>query len=184
MGFEVEKVWESSGLPCVVIMTDMGHRCGYVGVGPDHILYGLSYSDKCCALAERMKKVAEEPVNIDKVPLISLLLVDEDYLDNPRIDFCFQVHGGLTHAGGDPYPVDTWISDTLEHESRATTYERPWWFGYDCAHAGDGKDLSAIAPEVRKIHKRFPIRVEPIRTLEYCIGECESLASQLSMLDL
>jgi len=37
-----------------------------------------------------------------------------------------------------------------------------WWFGYDCMHGGDS-----------------PF----IQDLDYCVAECESMASQLSALD-
>jgi hypothetical protein len=43
--FEIEKEWESSGLPCVVLMTDLGHRCGYVGVPKGHVWFGANYDD-------------------------------------------------------------------------------------------------------------------------------------------
>lgn len=33
MNYKVESVFEYVGLKCVVIMTNMGHRCGYVGIG-------------------------------------------------------------------------------------------------------------------------------------------------------
>lgn len=41
-----EKLWTTAaGLPAVVIMTDMGHRCGYVGVPTTHPLYGNHYTE-------------------------------------------------------------------------------------------------------------------------------------------
>jgi hypothetical protein len=43
--FQIEKEWQSSGLPCVVLMTEMGHRCGYVGVPKGHRWFGASYDD-------------------------------------------------------------------------------------------------------------------------------------------
>jgi hypothetical protein len=48
-----------------------------------------------------------------------------------------------------------------------------WWFGYDCGHAGDAPAPGSKMAEYRsgwdEVH----------RTLEYCVGECESLAKQL-----
>ena len=56
--YVVEKTFEHKGLACAVVMTAMGHRCGYVGVPEYHMLFetrftaadvnvhgGLSYSD-------------------------------------------------------------------------------------------------------------------------------------------
>ena len=54
-----------------------------------------------------------------------------------------------------------------------------WWFGYDCGHAGDAKDLRFVKKEIREIEEKFPIPGE-IRSLNYCISECESLAKQLN----
>ena len=43
--FVVESDFIHKELRCVVVFTRMGHRCGYVGVPKEHILYGKSYSD-------------------------------------------------------------------------------------------------------------------------------------------
>ena len=40
----IEKVWDHKGLKCVVLMVnDMGHRSGYVGVPRDNPYFGLYY---------------------------------------------------------------------------------------------------------------------------------------------
>ena len=84
-----------------------------------------------------------------------------DDLNSP--EYVFEVHGGLTYSGngGDKrkgtYPVESDL----------------WWFGYDCGHAGD-----APAPGSRMAQYRFDGDIH--RTLEYCINECELLATQLS----
>lgn len=44
--FVVEREFEHCRLKCVVVMRDMGHRCGYVGVNKDHPLYGAFYDDE------------------------------------------------------------------------------------------------------------------------------------------
>ena len=40
--FVVEKDFMHCGLRCVVVLQNMGHRCGYVGVSKEHNLYGQS----------------------------------------------------------------------------------------------------------------------------------------------
>lgn len=66
------------------------------------------------------------------------------------------VHGGLTFAEGESdYPAE---SDGL------------WWFGYDCGHLGDGTD--SVGPMSIGLNG-------PVRSLDYCKAQCESLASQL-----
>ncbi len=94
--------------------------------------------------------------------------------DNARIDYYFDVHGGITYAGGhSEYPIESNL----------------WWFGFDCAHAGDGKDLKQALEyglidnkryeDLSSFDRRFPM-YETTRTLEYCEDECKSLARQLS----
>ena len=41
----VEKEFNHNGLKCVVTFSNMGHRCGYVGVPKWHPLYGKNYMD-------------------------------------------------------------------------------------------------------------------------------------------
>lgn len=161
MGFTVEKEWEHE-YPCVVVMTDMGHRCGYVGIPNYHPLYRKPYDKSTKVLTKMLKKVKKEPIG--KRGIISLFCWDGKKT-TPEI--IFNVHGGLTFSGGSgKYPIKK---------------KNTWWFGYDCGHAGDGMDLSIIPPEVRKIHERFP-REDPVRSLDYCISECENLARQLKQI--
>jgi len=65
------------------------------------------------------------------------------------INDSISVHGGLTFSGQLPKDIDPTLS---------------YWLGYDCAHSCD--------------RSRFnPQGIE--RTLDYCIEECEHLASQI-----
>ena len=41
----VESEFTFKGLKCVVVMQDMGHRCGYVGVPKEHLLFGKKYDE-------------------------------------------------------------------------------------------------------------------------------------------
>jgi len=76
---------------------------------------------------------------------------EQDY-DTPEID----VHGGLTWArafpGGENHPATD-----------------DWWFGFDCAHAGDLTPGSGL-------HSGDDV----YRDMIYVRAECESLAAQLS----
>lgn len=160
MSHTVEKVGEFEDFTSVVIMTDMGHRCGYVGIPSYHPLFGKPYNKGTEVLTKMLKRVKKG--SIGKRGAISLFCWDGKKA-SPEI--VFNVHGGLTFSGGcgKGYPI----------KKKST-----WWFGYDCAHAGDGKDLSVVSEALREIHEKFP-REDPIRSLEYCIKECESLAEQL-----
>lgn len=164
MSFKVEKEWiTKAGFKAVVIMTEIGHRCGYVGVDKEHVLYGVEYDKPCSAL---VAPGSDEPVGKRGViPLFALALSeDESHLLRPEI--VFNVHGGITYTGNGNgrYPV---VSDL-------------WWFGYDCAHCDDARSPEAIEKERKKYPNNPPMWYEQgiHRTLEYCIQECENLADQ------
>jgi hypothetical protein len=96
----------------------------------------------------------------------------KDY-GTPDVD----VHGGLTFAEAEP----------CAHEDGVG-----WWFGFDCAHAGDATfdpnakpdELSESAKKVLKVHRdmdiRFGGRHEHFWTQTEVEREIERLAEQLS----
>lgn len=43
--YKIESLFYHKSLPCVVILTSMGHRCGYVGVPETHPLFGKDWGD-------------------------------------------------------------------------------------------------------------------------------------------
>lgn len=84
-------------------------------------------------------------------------------------DLDVEVHGGLTYGGNKKnYPA---VSEGLS------------WFGFDCAHLGDARDPSLMKGEYKECYDKGYLHMEfegdTIKTLDYCIGECESLARQL-----
>jgi len=153
--FTIEKDWVTkSGFRAVVIMTSMGHRCGYVGLSKDNPLHGIGYSDPANFLPD-----LPDNEEIGKRGVIPLMCAagDPDRMKSP--DCYFDVHGGITYSGGSAdYPV---ASDL-------------WWFGYDCAHCDDSPSQEYLAskPSYYKTDGTH-------RTLDYCVGECESLADQI-----
>ena len=69
------------------------------------------------------------------------------------------VHGGLTYSNDE---------DGL------------WTFGYDCGHWDDAKDPELMSDEYKKVFRDFPRLIEgTIKTLDFCVTECEALAKQL-----
>lgn len=152
---KVEMEWESSGFPCVVVLTPMGHRCGYVGVPYHHPLWGKDYSESV-----RIKKKAVKKLTCEKVSSIALLCTDMVAVKAGiiSIDCLFDVHGGITYAG----KQGRW--------DKVSPDDSYWFFGFDCAHAGD-------APEPG--YSSYPSFDGEIRTLEFCVGECETLAESL-----
>ena len=45
MRYVIEKKFEYKGYPCAVLMQDLGHRCGYVGIPKEHKYYGSDRLD-------------------------------------------------------------------------------------------------------------------------------------------
>jgi len=84
-------------------------------------------------------------------------------LNNESPESFFEVHGGITFSGKiDNSPL--------------------WWYGFDCAHWGDGKDLSLITNE--KLREIYATTNEgTIKDTNYCIQECEKLAKQMQKFD-
>ena len=169
--YKIESDFEYRGYRCVVVFQDMGHRCGYVGLKPGHPLYGKEYSDYV-----EVKKSDLEGEEIGKRSMISLLVASNDEDDRARIEIYFNVHGGITYAGGNSnYPIEGNL----------------WWFGFDCAHWGDLIDLDKLEeyfgnePQVKnriniekEVNSRYGTYGE-IRTKEYVEDECKSLVDQI-----
>jgi hypothetical protein len=166
--WKVESDFEHVGLRCVVIMTEMGYRCGYVGITQDHPLFGLDYGKKSKYL--KFTDIAEDSMGQRGIfSLVSLSFDENKEFISP--DCYFDVHGSITYAGGgkgSTYPVDSDL----------------WWFGYDCAHAGDDKDLSILDERYREVELQMRSEIVydrgVVRSNEYCVNECKSLAEQLS----
>lgn len=165
----IEREFEHAGYKCVVLFQLMGHRCGYVGIPDTHPLYKKYYSSY---LDIKKSEIGDREVS--GVFQLFLACLDDD--ERIQIDAYFQCHGGITYSGGGKgsrYPIESDL----------------WWFGFDCAHAGDGKDLRLAYkkfPNERErifkmieLEKRFPIRGEVVRTEEYVAAECRRLAEQL-----
>jgi hypothetical protein len=160
--YTIEKDWEYKGLRCVVIAAEVGHRCGYVGVPKEHILFKVDYRSPVPDSLQCAKdKVLEEPVG--KRSIVDVVCAAANPL-GLHVGVLFNVHGGITYSGDGNYPVDSDL----------------WWFGFDCGHYGDMKDQSIMSRKYldKELEYEF-ITGGVVRTLEYCVKECESLAEQL-----
>ena len=137
----IEKSFIHSNKPCVVIFTQIGHRCGYVAVEKDSPLYGIYYDNL-----------------------------------NIKHNYYSDVHGGLIFSDySELYPITT---------------KRPlYWFGFDCAHYNDAKDLEASKKYFDQktynqiIEYNSLFQTGAVKTLDFCITECKSLAEQLTELE-
>ncbi len=153
MSFDVERQWKTqAGYDAVCILIHGMHRCGYVGIPKEHPLYGKEYSEHCEVLAEPFKKMLESDEPIGKRGMIPIFC-SMGKTDKASMDMFFNVHGSITYCGGaDDYPIDN--PDKL------------WFIGFDCGHCNDGQ-----------LSGRFS--TGPIRSEQFVVDECESLAKQL-----
>ena len=126
--FTVEKHWTTkSGLEAVIIMTSIGHRCGYVGVGKESPLNGIRYSDQIDLISQ--EQADSQSIGLKSPVLLFTATCGSDDTNKIRrsLDIVIDVHGGLTYSGnGDgEYPIASNL----------------WWFGFDTAHYGDNPEL-------------------------------------------
>ncbi|RSE90771.1 hypothetical protein [Achromobacter aegrifaciens] len=90
-----------------------------------------------------------EDETIGKRSPLALLCAAGDEHRMQAPEIVFDVHGGITYSNG---TADYPVPSAL------------WWFGFDCAHSGDRSHGGTDGV---------------MRSLDYCIAECESLASQI-----
>jgi len=61
------------------------------------------------------------------------------------------------------------------------------WYGFDCAHLGDARDIKLMDEKHKacydEIEHEFWFDEGVVRSLDYCITECENLAIQLRQLE-
>lgn len=112
----------AEGFQAVILRTShSGVLCGYVGVPQGHPWWRKQYHDVVTPTAEQL----QQPIDTDKISVFAVFveaLSGRDD-DSARIDCLVHVHGGLT------YSDRGWPS--LGEDPRL------WFFGFDCAHAGD-----------------------------------------------
>jgi hypothetical protein len=80
-------------------------------------------------------------------------------------DIDVEVHGGLTYA--------------------RTEADGLLWYGFDCAHYGDARDPALMDAEHKGYYERMDTSFwddGTVKSLEYCVMECEELARQLKEL--
>lgn len=154
----VEKQWvTAAGLEAVVLVMDWDgidrHRCGYVKAPTG--LEGIGYSEQ---IPQIPQSLANSSTLGKKSPILLLTAgVDGDEENTVRrsLDIVIDVHGGITFSG---QPHNDFPG---------------WWFGFDCAHAGDARIKEDPC------WPNFPDDV--VRTLDYVTAECESMARQLML---
>jgi hypothetical protein len=160
----IEKTWfhSNTGLQCVVLMTTMGHRCGYVGVPAGHLLFGVQYNDPIELSPQEHDAFLNS--SLGKRGIIDLVCFQEDEIS---VGFLFDVHGGVTFSGRgieSDYPIKS----------------NRWWFGFDCAHSGDKPDREYYKRHCKEMLKFYGDDYPgTTKSKEYVIEECANLARQI-----
>lgn len=119
---KVERDWLAGGLRCQVrrMPPPFNHMCGYVQVPVSHPWNGVDYGDEV-----RGADVDLDTFDVDAdtnfINVLMLAIADDRANVLRRIEWRVRVHGGVTFAG------------RLDGEDG-------WWFGFDCAHAGDDEN--------------------------------------------
>lgn len=165
----VEREFEHEGYKRVVTFRAIGYRCGYVGIPKSHSLYGKDYQEH---LDIKKADIGDREIS-GVFPILGACL-DED--ERIRIEAYFQCHGGITYAGGgehSSYPIESDL----------------WWFGFDCGHCDDAKELELAYGRFPKYRESISLQIESekkfhidgliVRTEQYVADECRNLAEQL-----
>lgn len=143
----IKHIFEGLEQELPIIITEhpeMLHLCGYVGVPKGHPWFGIEYN-QC------LEGCPGEPNQF--TPSITSW-----FCDHEKPETVTEVHGGLTYSSmgdGEYLP------------------EGYWWFGFDCAHAGD------YVPGLAGL--RISLLVGVFRDKDYVEHECRNLAKQLYM---
>lgn len=152
----IERDWITrSGLRAVCYLIPNRHRCGYVELPPGHPLHGAEYG----AAHPALSSVDLTTIELGKKSPMLLFTGGVDAAEGDVLrrspDVVFDVHGGITYSGDGRgvYPAPS---------------DGGWWLGFDCGHYGDG----SLDP------KSFCDG--PVRSEEYVVAECESLARQIA----
>jgi hypothetical protein len=177
---KIEKLWTYRGIYCLAIAVPVGHRCGYIRIPEDHEWIGIldtealermegyansekDYMAQWYADPEKRRRLARQEAWADKIT----------------------VHGGITF-GKEETPA-SWEESTEGGDGIPGGY----WIGFDCAHAWDARDPAIqtmfgspneAMSDLFKLMERLAVLNVPdatIRTLDYVIGECQSMVDQL-----
>ena len=168
-----ESDFEYRGYRCVTTFTDMGYRCGYVGIPKGHPLYGQDSSSKVKVTMKELEEDKEMGVIGNRGVWTVMFASPDDEEDEVKIGLYFMVHGGITYAAGGKdshHPIDSDL----------------WWFGFDCGHYGDCPDYELLEKTwgdnemVRhRLDDKWLYDGYEVRTLGYAQQECRNLVDQI-----
>lgn len=162
MNNRISKEFIYKGYNCFVVEISSGHRCGYVEIPKDSLFFNKRYNEQ---LPISKNIIGDEPMG--KRSYIDLFCNSMSDSDNIQAGFIFNVHGGITYT-------ESYLFDKNDS----------WFYGFDCAHSGDAKDISIMDDKHKEMYSDGFIWSDGIiRTEEYVISELESLVDQIIKID-
>lgn len=169
----VESDFTYKGYRCVTTFTDMGFRCGYVGVPEGHPLYKKTSNDRVEVTMKELEEDEEMGQVGNRGAWTILFRGSGDENEKVRLGLYFMVHGGITYANGGKdshHPVESDL----------------WWFGFDCGHACDCPDYELLEELFgddelvqHRLKDKWIYADNEVRTLEYVQQECRNLVDQI-----
>lgn len=135
------------GLPCLMLRTEhMGNWCGYVAVPPEHPWHSKGYTD-----CTKKWKCRESKT--------------DGYCKHTP-EHLLNVHGGITYSNQ--------CAGHICHVPQPGEPDNVKWFGFDCAHGGDG--MPGMAGHLTNEDNFFS---RGYKDVAYVRREVERLADQL-----
>ena len=180
-----KKQWSdpATGLPCLIVRGPVGALCGYVGVSPDHPLYGKGHDDLDVEVHGGLtfaRGCEPEPTEQNWSEWRAGILAGEDEAKKfPRGDAAQRLRDREKEL--ESYEAfATWVrASAICHLPAAGDPDHVWWFGFDCSHYMD------LAPGERATMREIGFdrsdRDEVYRDWAYVEREIASLAKQLAV---
>jgi len=158
---EADKVaWvdEDTGLGCIMLRQEDGTVSGYVGVGPEHPLFGFEAD----AVPVDISRVVHGGITYGKACEVNRFA--REAWGKPRKERYTVCH-------------TTWVRTVRDYRTVQTTkdefHEHLWWLGFDTSHPGD------LVPNARYGEGR---KNDVYRDQSYVYSNCIELARKLKVL--
>lgn len=196
---------EATGLPCLIVRGPAGALCGYVGVPDGHPFHGKDYGE--CVKGSDCNQRTEEKTWCDHSPESVLEAhggitfahgcaeITREKWEKWREGMAARKKEAAQYPRGDAArdlkewaacidDYEAWVerkhARTIGHVPAPGEPDNVWWFGFDCAHAGD------FSPSFDKISRLGDPTGwgsnNEYRNVAYVEAQCRELAGQLAAL--
>lgn len=132
----VESLFEHNGYQCVVVLSILGHRCGYVGIPESHPYFGKNYENLC------------------DIECHGGLTYSRGYLLGSELPNIWWI--GFDCAHFDDKPDKEAVSNAFKDHPRIKRYEemlKVYRWGKVCSQKYVEDQCRHIADQLSKIHK-------------------------------